>query len=171
MSQMRPGDFRFTGAFFLSRTHKTTVHTATSLHCSCPADRNKGNLLLAPATLSNTVREAKKKLGFFLFYRGRFDGNTPINRKAHRNGIRNILDSSLTADEKITTLCEKHLNIPPWRDPSGLINAYNPSLRPMTAKAIYRDAVTSEGVQPVTRSISQNQLRFKPTYGECSSPL
>ena len=46
-----------------------------------------------------------------------------------------------------------------------------PSLRPVTEKAIYRDAVTSEGVQPVTRSISQNQLRFKPTYGECSSPL
>ena len=62
------------------------MHTAASLHCSCPADRNKGNLLLAPATLSNTVREAKKKLGLFLFYRGRFDGNTPINRKAHRNG-------------------------------------------------------------------------------------
>lgn|GEM_PF-5791899 len=49
------------------------------------------------------------------------------------------MDSSLTADEKITTLCEKHLNIPPWRDPSGLINAYNPSLRPMTAKAIYKN--------------------------------
>ena len=86
MSKMRPGDFRFTGAFFLSRTHKTTVHTAASLHCSCPANRDKGNLLLAPATLSNTVREAKKKLGLFLFYWGRFDGNIPINRKTHRNG-------------------------------------------------------------------------------------
>ena len=86
MSKMRPGDFRFTGAFFLSRTHKTTVHTAASLHCSCPAHRNKGNLQLAPATLSNTVREAKKKLGLFPFYRGRFGGKSPINRKAHRNG-------------------------------------------------------------------------------------
>jgi hypothetical protein len=106
------------------------VHTAASLHCSCPANQNKGNLLFAPATLSNTVREAKKKLGLFPFYKGRLDGNAPINRKVHRNGIRNILDSSLTADEKITALCEKHLNIPPWRGPSGLINAYDPHFAP-----------------------------------------
>jgi hypothetical protein len=95
----------------------------------------------------------------------------PLIEKLTAMDIRDILDSSLTTDEKIIALCEKHLNIPPWRDPSGLINAYNPSLRPVTAKAIYRDAVTSEGVQPATRSISQNQLRFKPTYRECFSPL
>ncbi|MBF1075596.1 MAG: hypothetical protein HXL29_02090 [Prevotellaceae bacterium] len=53
-------------------------------------------------------------------------------------GIRDILDSSLTADEKIIALCEKHLNIPTWRDPSGLINAYNLSLRPVTDKQYTR---------------------------------
>lgn len=75
----------------------------------------------------------------------------PFIEKLTAMDIRDILDSSLTADEKITALCEKHLNIPPWRGPSGLINAYDPSLHPVADKAIYRDAVTSEGVQPVTR--------------------
>ncbi len=135
------------------------MHTAASLHCSCPANRNTGKLLFAPTTLSNTVREAKKKLGLFPFYKGRFDGNVPINRKAHRNGIRNILDSSLTADEKIIALCEKHLNIPRGEASRGR-STPTTLTSPVTAKAIYRDAVKSEGVQPVTRSISQNQLRF-----------
>lgn len=130
MSKMRPGDFRFTGAFFLSRTHKTTVHTATSLHCLCPANRNKGNLLLAPATLSKTVREAKKNWGFSHFIGDVSTQMPPLIEKLTAMGLRDILDSLFTADEKITALSKKYLNIPPWRGPSGLINAYDPHFAP-----------------------------------------
>jgi|GEM_PF-3923441 hypothetical protein len=54
----------------------------------------------------------------------------PLIEKLTAMDIRDILDSSLTTDEKIIALCEKHLNIPPWRGPSWLINAYAPHFAP-----------------------------------------
>ena len=75
----------------------------------------------------------------------------PLIEKLTAMDIRDILDSSLTADEKISALSEKHLNIPPWRGPSGLINAYYPSLHPVADKRLYPDIVAEHGVQPVTR--------------------
>lgn len=75
----------------------------------------------------------------------------PLIEKLTAMDIRDILDSSLTADEKISALSEKHLNIPPWRGPSGLINAYDPSLHPVADKRLYPDIVAEHGVQPVTR--------------------
>jgi len=43
----------------------------------------------------------------------------PLIEKLTAMGLRDILDSLLTADEKIS----QHS---PWRGPSGLINAYDP---------------------------------------------
>lgn len=54
----------------------------------------------------------------------------PLIEKLTAMDIRDILASLLTADEKITALSEKYLNIPPWRGPSGLINAYAPHFAP-----------------------------------------
>jgi hypothetical protein len=54
----------------------------------------------------------------------------PLIEKLTAMGLRDILDSLFTADEKITALSKKYLNIPPWRGPSGLINAYDPHFAP-----------------------------------------
>lgn len=54
----------------------------------------------------------------------------PLIEKLTAMGLRDILDSLFTADENITALSKKYLNIPPWRGPSGLINAYDPHFAP-----------------------------------------
>lgn len=65
--------------------------------------------------------------------------------------IREILNSSMTEDEKIAALGEKALNIPPWSGPLGLVRAYDPNLHPVADKRLYPDIMTEHGVQPVTR--------------------
>ena len=50
--------------------------------------------------------------------------------------IRDILNSSMTADEKIAALSEKALNIPPWSGPLGLVSAYDPNRHPVADKSL-----------------------------------
>ena len=65
--------------------------------------------------------------------------------------IEEILSSDMTADQKIAALSEKTLNVPVWGGRKGLEMEYNPLFHPVMNKSKYRDIVTEDGIQPVTR--------------------
>jgi len=106
------------GRFFLSRTHKTTVHTAASLHCSCPANRNKGNLLLAPATLSIQSAKREKNWGFSYFIGDFSMEMPPLIEKLTAMDVRSILDFQIEVQTIIrfssVLTHEKHCGFASW---------------------------------------------------------
>ena len=76
--------------------------------------------------------------------------------------IEEILNSGLTAGEKIAGLSEKTLNVPVWLGRNGLEQEYNPKKHPVMSKSKYPDVVTDEGVVPVTRiALSFQRLAAK----------
>ena len=76
--------------------------------------------------------------------------------------IEEILNSGLTAGEKIAVLSEKTLNVPAWLGRNGLEQEYNPKKHPVMSKSKYPDVVTDEGVVPVTRiALSFQRLAAK----------
>lgn len=76
--------------------------------------------------------------------------------------IEEILNSGLTAGEKIAVLSEKMLNVPAWLGRNGLEQEYNPKKHPVMSKSKYPDVVTDEGVVPVTRiALSFQRLAAK----------
>lgn len=65
--------------------------------------------------------------------------------------IEEILNSNLTAAEKIAALQEKTIIVPLWGGQKGLEREFDPRKHPVMNKANYPDITTDEGVQKVTR--------------------
>lgn len=65
--------------------------------------------------------------------------------------IEEILNSEMSAQQKIDALREKTITVPCWGGRNGLAKEYDPNCHPVMNKAIYPDIVTAEGVQKVTR--------------------
>ena len=65
--------------------------------------------------------------------------------------IEEILQSGGSAEQIISALREKSINVPTWVGTKGLLQEYDPRKHPVMNKAIYPDEVTAEGIQPVTR--------------------
>lgn len=65
--------------------------------------------------------------------------------------IEEILNSGLTADQKIAALSEKTVNVPIWGGKKGIEAEYNTKLHPVMDKQKYPDIVNEDGIQPVTR--------------------
>ena len=58
--------------------------------------------------------------------------------------IEEILNSGLTADEKIAALSEKTLNVPVWSGRYGIEQEYNPRKHPVANTGKYPDIITDE---------------------------
>ena len=65
--------------------------------------------------------------------------------------IEEILQSGGSAEQTISALKEKSINVPVWGGNKGLLQEYDPRKHPVMNKSIYPDEVTAEGIQPVTR--------------------
>ena len=65
--------------------------------------------------------------------------------------IEEILQSGGSAEQIISALKDKSINVPVWGGTKGLLQEFDPRKHPVMNKAIYPDEVTAEGVQPVTR--------------------
>lgn len=65
--------------------------------------------------------------------------------------IEEILNSGMTADQKIAALSEKTVNVPIWGGKKGIEAEYNTKLHPVMDKQKYPDIVNEDGIQPVTR--------------------
>lgn len=65
--------------------------------------------------------------------------------------IEEILQSGGSAEQIISALKDKSINVPVWGSTKGLLQEFDPRKHPVMNKAIYPDEVTAEGVQPVTR--------------------
>lgn len=65
--------------------------------------------------------------------------------------IKEILQSGGSAEQIISALKDKSINVPVWGGTKGLLQEFDPRKHPVMNKAIYPDEVTAEGVQPVTR--------------------
>lgn len=65
--------------------------------------------------------------------------------------IEEILNSGLTADEKIAALSEKSLNVPVWGGQRGVEQEYNAMKHPVMNRNVYRDLVSADGIKAVTR--------------------
>lgn len=65
--------------------------------------------------------------------------------------IEEILQSGGSAEQIISALKDKSINVPIWGGTKGLLQEFDPRKHPVMNKAIYPDEVTAEGVQPVTR--------------------
>lgn len=65
--------------------------------------------------------------------------------------IEEILQSSGTAEQKISALKEKTICVPLWGGRLGLNREFDPRKHPVMNKAKYPDIITDEGVQHVTR--------------------
>lgn len=65
--------------------------------------------------------------------------------------IEEILQSGGSAEQIISALKDKFINVPVWGGTKGLLQEFDPRKHPVMNKAIYPDEVTAEGVQPVTR--------------------
>ena len=65
--------------------------------------------------------------------------------------IEEILQSGGSAEQIISALKDKSINVPVWGGTKGLLQEFDPRKHPVMNKAIYPDEVTEEGVQPVTR--------------------
>lgn len=65
--------------------------------------------------------------------------------------IEDILQSGGSAEQIISALKDKSINVPVWGGTKGLLQEFDPRKHPVMNKAIYPDEVTAEGVQPVTR--------------------
>lgn len=65
--------------------------------------------------------------------------------------IEEILNSGKTAEETISALKEKTVNVPLWGGSHGLMREYDPTMHPVMDKAKYPDIVNSDGIHPVTR--------------------
>lgn len=78
------------------------------------------------------------------------------------NIINEILSSSATPDQKISRLKEKTVCLPVWGGNKGLEAEYDPRKHPVMDKGRYRDILTDEGFQPVTRiTCALQQLAVK----------
>ena len=65
--------------------------------------------------------------------------------------IEEILNSDMTAEQKIAALSEKTVNVPVWGGRKGLEMEYNPKFHPVMDRQKYPDIVNEDGIQPVTR--------------------
>ena len=65
--------------------------------------------------------------------------------------IEEILQSGGSAEQIISALKDKSINVPVWSGQKGLLQEFDPRKHPVMNKAIYPDEVTADGVQPVTR--------------------
>lgn len=65
--------------------------------------------------------------------------------------IEEILQSGGSAEQIISALKDKSINVPVWSGSKGLLQEFDPRKHPVMNKAIYPDEVTTDGVQPVTR--------------------
>ena len=65
--------------------------------------------------------------------------------------IEEILQSGGSAEQIISALKDKSINVPVWGGTKGLLQEFDPRKHPVMNKAIYPDEVTAEGVQPFTR--------------------
>lgn len=65
--------------------------------------------------------------------------------------IKEILNSDMTAEQKIAALSEKTVNVPVWGGKKGIEAEYNPLMHPVMDKQKYPDIVDEDGIQPVTR--------------------
>ena len=65
--------------------------------------------------------------------------------------IEEILQSGGSAEQIISALKDKSINVPVWGGTKGLLQEFDPRKHPVMNKAFYPDEVTAEGVQPVTR--------------------
>lgn len=65
--------------------------------------------------------------------------------------IEEILQSSISAEQKISALKEKTIFVPLWGGRYGLNREFDPRKHPVMNKAKYPDIVTDEGVKHVTR--------------------
>ena len=65
--------------------------------------------------------------------------------------IEEILQSGGSAEQIISALKDKSINVPVWSGQKGLLQEFDPRKHPVMNKSIYPDEVTADGVQPVTR--------------------
>lgn len=65
--------------------------------------------------------------------------------------IEEILNSDMTAEQKIAALSEKTVNVPTWGGKKGIEAEYNPLMHPVMDKQKYPDIIDEDGIQPVTR--------------------
>ena len=65
--------------------------------------------------------------------------------------IEEILQSGGSAEQIISALKDKSINVPVWSGQNGLLQEFDPRKHPVMNKSIYPDEVTADGVQPVTR--------------------
>lgn len=65
--------------------------------------------------------------------------------------VEEILNSGLSAAEKISLLQDKTIQVPTWGGRYGLLREYDPMRHPVMDKQRYRDIVTEDGVMKVTR--------------------
>lgn len=65
--------------------------------------------------------------------------------------IEEILQSGGSAEQIISALKDKSINVPVWSGSKGLLQEFDPRKHPVMNKSIYPDEVTADGVQPVTR--------------------
>ena len=84
------------------------------------------------------------------------DVTTFIHRQTNRKidsvmTIEEILNSSMTAEEKISALMNKTVTVPAWQGEHGLESEYNPLKHPVMNKNTYQDIVTPDGIKRVTR--------------------
>jgi len=65
--------------------------------------------------------------------------------------IEDILQTGGSAAQQIAALKEKTINVPLWRGRYGLAQEFDPRKHPVMNKQTYRDIVTEDGVERVTR--------------------
>ena len=65
--------------------------------------------------------------------------------------IEEILNSENSAESKIAALKEKTIVVPVWSGRFGLVQQFDPTKHPVMNKQKYRDIVTDEGIEYVTR--------------------
>lgn len=65
--------------------------------------------------------------------------------------IEEILNSDMTAAQKITALQEKTIDVPLWGGTKGLEMEFDPTKHPVMNRQKYPDVVSDEGVEHVTR--------------------
>lgn len=67
--------------------------------------------------------------------------------------LKELLLSGVEDTKKIQALQDKTVDVPAWEGPDGLEMEYDSRKHPVNDRARYRDVVTSEGIEHVTRAI------------------
>lgn len=74
--------------------------------------------------------------------------------------IEDILNASISEEEKIATLKEKSIYVPAWGGKTGLCSEYDPRKHPVMDKALYPDIVNADGTYEAQTRITYDLQRL-----------